>query len=149
MDGDGGGRWWLLVTVLTWLCWVVFDDGGMWLLWLFVAICFHGRSLFGMVVVGSCCYSPCGWSLLVIVCVDGSGKQKRSYKQPLFVIHHKYITKNKQFHWNSIPVYCREHSSVNSGICWNSTGMKNTRINKLAGPSAKFHSTGMTGFLQE
>ena len=55
---------------------------------------------------------------------------------------------------NTIPVHSGEHhsgehSGVNSGIHWNSTGMENTGINNLAGPPAKFHSTGMTGFLQE
>ena len=49
-----------------------------WLLWPFVAICFHGQSLFVMVVVGGRCGSPCMLSLSVIVCVDGGGKQKRS-----------------------------------------------------------------------
>ena len=52
-----------------------------------MAPCFRGQSLFVVVVVGGC-----GRSLLVVVCVDGGGKQKRSPKQTLFVIHHKYIT---------------------------------------------------------
>ena len=42
--------------------------------------------------MGSCHCSPCGQSLLVVVCVDGGGKEKRSHKQTLFVIHHEYIT---------------------------------------------------------
>ena len=57
---------------------------------------------------------------------------------------------------NTILVHSGEHSSVNSGIHWNSTGMENTGIDKLAELSAKFHSTGfhqnstrMTRFLQE
>ena len=49
-----------------------------WSLWPFVAICFHGRSLFVVVVVGGHRGSPCVQSLLVVVCVDGGGKQKRS-----------------------------------------------------------------------
>ena len=43
-----------------------------------VVVCFHGRSLFVMVIVGGHRRSPCVRSLLVIVCVDGGGKQKRS-----------------------------------------------------------------------
>ena len=49
-------------------------------------------SLFVVVIVGGHCDSLCGWSLSVIVCVDGGGKEKRSHKQTLFVIHHKYMT---------------------------------------------------------
>ena len=43
-----------------------------------VAVCFRGRSLFVVVVVGGRRGSPCVWSLLVVVCVDGGGKQKRN-----------------------------------------------------------------------
>ena len=54
MDGDGGGWWWLLASVVMWRHWVVFKDGGgLWLLWPFVAVCVHGRSVF--VAVGGCC----------------------------------------------------------------------------------------------
>ena len=53
----------------------------------------------GSWAVGVC---HCGWSLsfavwavIVVVCVGGAAKEKRSHKQTLFVIQHKYIT-NKQ-----------------------------------------------------
>ena len=75
--------------VVMWQHWVIFDDGGMWSLWLFVAICFHGWSLFVVVIVGSHCHSLCWQSLSVIVCVDSGGKQKRSHKQrltPIFYV---------------------------------------------------------------
>ena len=43
MDGDGGGWWQLLATIVMWWRSVVFNDGGMWSLWLFVAVFFHGQ----------------------------------------------------------------------------------------------------------
>ena len=81
--------------VVMWWGWVVFDDGGgSWSLWPLVAICVRGGSVF--VIVGGRRCSPCGRSLSVVVCVGGGGgKEKRSRKQTLFVIQHKYIT-NKQ-----------------------------------------------------
>ena len=82
MDGDDGGWWWLLATVVTWRRSVVCDEG----------VCGRCSHLWPLVFVGGRGRSPCGRSLSVVVCVDGGGKQKRSHKQTLFVIHHKYIT---------------------------------------------------------
>ena len=88
---DGGGWWQLLATVVTWQCWVVFDNGGgLQSLWPFVAVCV----LWAVVVC--CCrwllwvslHSLCRQSLSVIVCVDGGG-EKSSHNQTLLVIHHK------------------------------------------------------------
>ena len=85
--------------MVTWRAWVVFDDGGgLWSLWPLGAVCVRGGSVFVIVggCCGSCCRSPCGRSLSVVVCVGGGGgKEKRSRKQTLFVIQQKYIT-NKQ-----------------------------------------------------
>ena len=49
---DGGGRWQLLATMVTWRRWVVFDDGGgCGRLWLFLFVDSHCLSL-SVVVVG-------------------------------------------------------------------------------------------------
>ena len=49
-----------------------------------------------VVVVGSRCCSPCGW-LLVIMCVDGGGKERRNHvtKQTLFVTYPLKINKKQ------------------------------------------------------
>ena len=103
--------------------------------------------------MGSCCCSSYGWLLSVVMCIASGGKEKRGHimlpnKCCLLSITNKQQT-NKQFQQNSIPAYSREHTGVNSRIQQNSIRMENTRINGLEGPSAKFHSTGMIGFLQE
>ena len=83
---DGGGRWQLLATVVTWRRWVVFDDGdgcgGCGRLWLWaVVVCRCPWSLWLL-------RSLCGWSSSVVVCVDGGG-EKSSHNQTLFVMDHK------------------------------------------------------------
>ena len=94
----------------------------------------------------------------VMECVDGGGKERRSHiaKQTLFVryplkINNKQINDSSTmpFSAHSREHHSGEHSGVNSGIHQNFTRMENTGIIKLAGPSAKFHSTGMTRFLQK
>ena len=71
--------WWLVVVVSGWRWWsvVAVGDGhcmctgcGLWLLWLFVFV--------GIVVCG-CHHLQCGLSLLVVMCLDGGGKQKRNH----------------------------------------------------------------------
>ena len=79
--------------VVTWQCWVVFDDGGgLWSLWPFVAIFVCGL----WAVMGCHCqwslwallHSLCWWSWSVIMCVNGGG-EKSSHNQTLLVIDDK------------------------------------------------------------
>ena len=54
-----------------------------------------------VVVVGGCRRSPCGQSLLVVICVDGGGKERSHVaKQTLFVTYPLKIN-NKQINDSS------------------------------------------------
>ena len=72
---------------------------------------------------------PCGWLLLVILCVvSGGGKERRGH----VMLPNKCGLLSSQINNKQIN---------NSETHPDPTGMENTGINKLAGPSAKFHST--------